>query len=78
MPRRTFKAVLGVPARFKFELGGGRAREPCRIHWLRNPESRVVSIQTVEAKRTEKTINAILAAVSGFYSFRSVMGTSEG
>jgi len=25
------------------------------IHWLRNPESRVVSIQTVEAKRTEKT-----------------------
>jgi len=48
------------------------------IHWLRNPESRVVSIQTVEAKRTEKTINAILAAVSGFYEFQERNGTSEG
>lgn len=48
------------------------------IHWLRSPEPRVVSIQPKESKRTEKTINAILAAVCGFYEFQERLGKTEG
>lgn len=48
------------------------------IHWLRNPDPRVVSIQPQQSKRTEKTVNAILAAVCGFYEFQERLGTTEG
>ncbi len=48
------------------------------IHWLRSPDPRVVSIQPQESKRTEKTINAILAAVCGFYEFQERLGTTKG
>ena len=48
------------------------------IHWLRSPDPRVVSIQPQESKRTEKTINAILAAVCGFYEFQERNGATEG
>lgn len=48
------------------------------IHWLRSPDPRVVSIQPAVSKRSEKTINAILAAVCGFYEFQERLGTTEG
>jgi integrase/recombinase XerD len=48
------------------------------IHWLRCPEPKVTSIQVQESKRTEKTINAILAAVCGFYEFQERLGATEG
>ncbi len=48
------------------------------IHWLRCPDPRVASIQPQEAKRTEKTINAILAAVCSFYEFQERLGATEG
>lgn len=47
------------------------------IHWLRSPDPRVTPIQPQESKRTEKTINAILAAVCGFYEFQERLGTTE-
>lgn len=40
------------------------------MHWLRCPEPKVITIQQVKAKRTEKTINAILSAVCSFYEFQ--------
>ncbi len=48
------------------------------IHWLRSPEPRVASIQPKQAKRTEKTINAILTAVCGFYEFQERLGATKG
>lgn len=48
------------------------------IHWLRSPEPRVVAIQPQESKRSEKTINAILTAVCGFYEFQERLGATEG
>lgn len=48
------------------------------IHWLRSPDPRVISIEPVEAKRTEKTINAILAAVCSFYEFQERNGATVG
>ena len=48
------------------------------IHWLRCPDPRVVSIQPQQAKRTERTINAILTAVCGFYEFQERLGASVG
>lgn len=48
------------------------------IHWLRSPDPRVISIQPQESKRSEKTINAILAAVCGFYEFQERLGATEG
>ncbi len=48
------------------------------IHWLRSSQPKVVSIQPTESKRTEKTINAILAAVCGFYEFQERNGATEG
>lgn len=47
------------------------------IHWLRSPNPNVVSIQAVESKRTEKTINAILTAVCGFYEFQERLGATD-
>ncbi len=48
------------------------------IHWLRSPQPKVVSIQPTVSKRTEKTINAILAAVCGFYEFQERNGATKG
>lgn len=48
------------------------------IHWLRSPEPKVVQIQPVVAKRTERTINTILSAVCSFYEFQERIGTTEG
>lgn len=39
--------------------------------WLRFPDSKVVSIQPPEAHRSERTINAMISAVIGFYDFQS-------
>ncbi|BAY14174.1 tyrosine-type recombinase/integrase [Calothrix sp. NIES-2098] len=47
------------------------------IHWLRSPEPKVISIQTQEAKRTERTVNTILSAVCNFYDFHYRMGNVE-
>ncbi len=41
-------------------------------------EPKVTSIQVQESKRTEKTINAILAAVCGFYEFQERLGKTQG
>lgn len=48
------------------------------IHWLRQPEPKVVSLQPYQAKRTERTINTILSAVCGFYEFQERIGATEG
>ena len=41
------------------------------IHWLRNPNAGVLSIQQEVSKRCEKTINHCLTTVCGFYDFHS-------
>lgn len=48
------------------------------IHWLRNPNSSVISIQPQVSKRCEKTINHCLTTVSGFYEFQERLGAIEG
>lgn len=48
------------------------------IHWLRNPNPSVVSIQPQVSKRTEKTINHCLTTVCGFYEFQERLGAIEG
>ena len=48
------------------------------IHWLRCPASNVVPIQPQQAKRTERTINAIMTAVCGFYEFHEHIKPAEG
>ncbi len=47
------------------------------IHWLRSPNPRVTSIQSQEAKRTERTVNTILSAICSFYDFHYRMGNVE-
>uniref|UniRef100_B8HWN8 Integrase family protein n=1 Tax=Cyanothece sp. (strain PCC 7425 / ATCC 29141) TaxID=395961 RepID=B8HWN8_CYAP4 len=46
--------------------------------WLRRPDPRVISLQPVEAKRSEATVNLVLSAVYGFYDFHERNGTIEG
>lgn len=48
------------------------------ITWLRRPDPRVVSLQPLEAKRSEGSINVIISAVCGFYDFHERNGTIEG
>lgn len=48
------------------------------IHWLRNPNPGVLSIQPQVSKRTEKTINQCLTTVNGFYEFQERIGAIEG
>jgi site-specific recombinase XerD len=48
------------------------------IHWLRNPNPRVVFLQTQSSKRSEKTINHALTTVAGFYEFHERIGAFEG
>lgn len=44
------------------------------VHWLRNPQGTVASIQEVEAKRTEATVNAIITSVGMLYDFHERNG----
>ncbi|ELS03577.1 site-specific recombinase XerD [Xenococcus sp. PCC 7305] len=44
------------------------------IHWLRSPTGNVVSLQEVEAKRTEATVNVILTSVCMLYDFHEKTG----
>ena len=48
------------------------------IHWLRNPNKNVLSIEPQISKRSEKTINHCLTTVCGFYEFQERIGTIEG
>lgn len=48
------------------------------IHWLRNPNSSVISVQQQVSGRCEKTINHCLTTVSGFYEFQERLGVFEG
>lgn len=48
------------------------------IHWLRNPNKGVISLQTQVSRRSEKTINLCLTTVCGFYEFHERLGTFEG
>lgn len=47
------------------------------IHWLRNPNSGVLSITAQVSKRSEKTINHCLTTVSGFYEFQERIGATQ-
>lgn len=46
------------------------------IHWLRNPNSGVLSIEPQVSKRCEKTINHCLTTVCGFYEFQERIGAT--
>lgn len=48
------------------------------IHWLRNPNKNVISVQPQVSKRSEKTINHCLTTVCGFYEFHERLGEFEG
>jgi integrase/recombinase XerD len=48
------------------------------IHWLRLSHPRVVSLRIEQAKRSDRTINLLLAAVRSFYDFHSQIGNLEG
>ena len=45
------------------------------ISWLRRPASAVLSIAPQEAKRTNATIDQMLASIHGFYDFHMRLGT---
>jgi integrase/recombinase XerD len=47
------------------------------IHWLRNPNKGVLSIQQEVSKRCEKTINHCLTTVCGFYEFQERIEATE-
>lgn len=47
------------------------------VAWLRQPDPLIVSLQEQEAKRSETTINAILAAVCMLYDFHERLGTLD-
>lgn len=44
------------------------------ILWLRSPNPQLISIQSEQAKRTERTINAILSVIFSFYEFQQRNG----
>lgn len=48
------------------------------IHWLRNPNKGVISLQPQMSRRSEKTINLCLTTVCGFYEFHERLGALEG
>jgi integrase/recombinase XerD len=45
------------------------------ILWLRMPDSRAISLKPQESRRAERTVNAILSVVCGFYDFHERNGT---
>ena len=44
------------------------------ITWLRSPTGNIISLQEVEAKRTETTVNVILTSVCMLYDFHEKTG----
>lgn len=48
------------------------------IHWLRNPNKGVISLEPQVSSRSEKTINHCLTTVCGFYEFNERLGLLEG
>lgn len=48
------------------------------IAWLRHPNPKTGLVDPPAAVRTERTINVILAAVSGFYGYQERLGTMKG
>jgi integrase/recombinase XerD len=48
------------------------------IHWLRNPNAGLLSIEAQVSKRCEKTINHCLTTVCGFYEFQENIGITSG
>ena len=48
------------------------------IHWLRNPNKNVFSLEEQTSSRSEKTINNCLTTVCGFYDFQQRNGEVEG
>lgn len=47
------------------------------ITCLRRPQPKVISIQPQEARRTERTVNAIISAVCRLYNFHYQIGNVE-
>ncbi|HIK13840.1 MAG TPA: tyrosine-type recombinase/integrase [Leptolyngbyaceae cyanobacterium M33_DOE_097] len=47
------------------------------VLWLREPGPGTISIQSQEARRSERTINKILSAIYGFYEFHYRIGNVE-
>lgn len=47
------------------------------IHWLRNPNKSVISIQPQASGRCDSTINHCLTVVCGFYEFHEHLGILE-
>ncbi|HYU76549.1 MAG TPA: tyrosine-type recombinase/integrase [Ktedonobacteraceae bacterium] len=45
------------------------------IPWLRRPDPAVITLEPMPARRTNATIDLILSAVHGFYSFHMRLGT---
>src|SRR5579871_118174 len=45
------------------------------IPWLRRPEPAAIPIEPAPARRTNATIDLIISAVHGFYSFHHRLGT---
>lgn len=48
------------------------------VAWLRNPSRGVLPMQEPSSKRSEATINAILASVAMLYDYHARLGTVEG
>jgi site-specific recombinase XerD len=48
------------------------------IHWLRNPNKGVISLEPQVSTRSEKTINHCITTVCGFYEFNERLGVLEG
>lgn len=47
------------------------------VAWLRHPSPNVIAFSQQEAKRSEASINAILAAVCMFYDYHEHLGTTQ-
>jgi len=45
------------------------------MHWLRVGDTNIISMQPVQAVRSERTVNHAMTAVQGFYEFHHHLGT---
>lgn len=48
------------------------------VHWLRQPEAALISLHPQEARRSEATINVILAAICTFYDYQERLEAHQG
>lgn len=48
------------------------------VHWLRQPEAAIISVQPQEARRSEASINVILAAICTFYDYQERLDGNPG